>query len=501
MKTKRNTREGESSSTKDASHGAASRVALAGDKKGGKSKATELEELELIHLYAAGIDVGAAENFVCVPAHALAPGEANVRSFGAFTKDMDDLVDWLKICRITTVAMEATGICWMCLYDKIEAAAIEVVLVDPHSVRHVPGRKSDVMDCQWLQQLHTYGLLRGAFRPEASVRRLRVLSRHRADLVCEGASHVQQAQKALVQMNVQLGLVVSDINGETGLRIIDAILKGERDPKALVKLRDPRIKKSTVEEMEAGLTGNYSEEHLFVLEQNIESWRFYQKQLEACDQQIESALKAMPAVCKEQAPPPPPKVAPAADVEKSPKKRERPLHGNNAPMLDFSEQIRRICGVDLMKVCGLNLLSVLMLIAEIGVDMGRWRNEKAFCSWLGLCPGAKISGGKKLSRRTRHVVNRASVLLRMAALAAGRTDSWLGRFYRRKRAHLGAPKAITATARKLACVIYHMLKYQEEFMPLDVALYEIQSRDHRMRRLRKQAEELGFELIQKQQAA
>ena len=399
--------------------------------------------------------------------------------------------------------MEATGIYWMSLFDKIEAAGMEVILVDPHSVRQVPGRKSDVMDCQWLQQLHTYGLLRGAFRPEASVRRLRVLCRHRADLVCEGASHLQQAQKALVQMNVQLHLVVSDINGETGLRIIDAILAGQRAPAELVKLRDPRIKKSTVPQMEAALNGHHTEEHLFALKQNMEAWRFFQGQLTDCDLQIESALKAMASAQKAAVPPAPPKHVPVAapGSEGAKKKRSRPLHGNNALTLDFSEQMRRICGVDLMKVCGLNLLSVLMIVAEIGVDMSRWRNAKAFSSWLGLCPGSKVSGGKTLSRRTRHVVNRASILLRLAALAAGQTDTWLGRFYRRKRAHLGAPKAITATAHKLACVIYHMLKYQEEFLPLNVAIYDIKSQENRMRYLRKQAEELGFELVARKEAA
>jgi transposase len=426
-----------------------------------------------------------------------------VRSFGVFSTQQDDLVEWLKECGVTSVAMEATGIYWMSLYDKLEAAGLEVLLVDPHSVRHVPGRKSDVLDCQWLQQLHTYGLLRGAFRPEAAVRRLRVLSRHRADLVAEGGSHLQQAQKALVQMNVQLPLVVSDINGETGLRIIDAILAGERNAQVLAKLRDPRIKKSTVAEMEAALSGHYSEELVFVLRQNIEAWRFYQKQMEGCDQQIEAALKAMASASKAEAPAAPPKPVPPAALGSpgAKAKRQRPRHGNNAPKVDFSEQIRRICGVDLMKVCGLNLLSVLMLIAEIGVDMRQWRSAKAFSSWLGLCPGTKISGGKKLSRRSRHVVNRASVLMRLAALAAGQTDTWIGRFYRRKRAHLGAPKAITATAHKLACVIYHMLKYQEEFVPLDVAVYELKAQERRMRHLRKQAEELGYQLVEKQEAA
>jgi hypothetical protein len=296
---------------------------------------------------------------------------------------------------------------------------------------------------------------------------------------------------------------VSDINGETGLRIIDAILAGERNPAELVKLRDPRIKKSTVAEMEAALSGHYSDELLFVLRQNIEAWRFYQKQMEVCDQQLEAALKAMASASKTAVPSAPPKpVPPAAPGSAGAKpKRQRPLHGNNAPKVDFSEQIRRICGVDLMKVCGLNLLSVLMLIAEIGVDMSQWRSAKAFSSWLGLCPGTKISGGRKLSRRSRHVVNRASVLLRLAALAAGQTDTWIGRFYRRKKAHLGAPKAITATAHKLACVIYHMLKYQEEFAPLDVLVYESKAQERRMRNLRKQAEEMGFQLVEIKQAA
>ena len=471
--------------------------------KRSKLKTAAIEALEQINLHAAGIDVGSAQNFVCVPAQAIKSGQSNVRSFGAFTKDLDDLVEWLEECGITTAAMEATGIYWMNLYDKVEAAGIEVVLVDPHAVKHVPGRKTDVLDCQWLQQLHTYGLLRGAFRPEASVRRLRVLSRHRADLVCEGSSHLQQAQKALVQMNIQLPLVVSDINGETGLRIIDAILAGERSPQGLAALRDPRIKKSTVPEMEAALAGHYTEEHLFTLRQNIEAWRFYQGQLQQCDQQIEAALKAMASATNFNIPDAPPKPVPPATPGSSgaKKKRHRPLHGNNAPTIDFSEQIRRICGVDLMKVCGLNLLSVLMLIAEIGVDMSQWRSAKAFSSWLGLCPGSKISGGKHLSRRTRHVVNRASILFRMAALAAGQTDTWIGRFYRRKKAHLGAPKAITATAHKIACVVYHMLKYQEEFLPIDVVLYELKSKERRMRNLRKQAEELGYELTERKEAA
>jgi len=460
-----------------------------------------LEGMEVIHPHAAGIDVGSTENYVCVPARSVKAGEPNVRCFGVFTDQQDDLVEWLLACGIKTVALEATGIYWLSLCDKLEAAGIEVVLVEPRSVKQVPGRKSDVMDCQWLQKLHTYGLLSGSFRPEASIRRLRTLMRHRLELTQAGGSCLQQIEKALIQMNVQLHLVISDIQGETGLRIVEAILRGERDPKALVQLRDERCKKSTVAEMEAALKGHYTEELLFVVQQSLESWKHYQKQMATCDQEVAKALSALPTAKPVQRELPP-KPIPAAPGAKKTKKRSG--RGNNELNLDLKEvsaQLQRVCGVDLMNVCGLNLLSVLMLIAEIGLDMSRWRSAKAFSSWLGLCPGAKISGGKVLSRRTRKVVNRASTILRVAALAVGRTDSWLGRFYRRKRAHLGAPKAITATARKLACIIYHMLKYQEDFVPLDIMVYELKAAEARQRRLRREAEELGFELVQRKEVA
>jgi transposase len=446
------------------------------------------EGLEMMHRHAAGIDVGSAENFVCVPAHAVESGQAAVRAFGVYTEQQAALVEWLQACQITTVAMEATGIYWMTLYDRLEEAGLEVVLVEPRSVKQVPGRKSDVLDCQWLQKLHTYGLLSGSFRPEAAIRRLRTLTRHRLELVQQGASCLQHIEKATVQMNLHLHRVVSDIQGDTGLRILQAILNGQRDPKELVKLRDPRCKKSTVAEMEAGLQGQYTEELLFVVGQSLANWKHFQKQLEACDQQIAAALAALPTAQPVTVAIPPKAVPPAPEAKKTKKGSGRGYNDLRMDSAQLSAQLQRVCGVDLMNVCGLNLLSVVMLIAEIGVDMNRWRSAKAFCSWLGLCPGAKISGGKVLSRRTRKVVNRASVILRVAALAVGRTDSWLGRFYRRKKAHLGAPKAITATARKLACVIYHMLKYQEDFVPLDVTVYEFRAAEARQRKLRQEAE-------------
>jgi len=470
-------------------------------KRGGLAiEVRALEGLKQMNLFAAGVDIGSAENYVCVPAHTVKEGEPTVRRFGVFSENHDALVEWFLACKITTVAMEATGIYWMSLYDKLERAGIRVVLVDPHSVKAMPGRKSDVLDCQWLQQLHTYGLLRGAFRPDGPTRRLRTLTRQRVELVQSAAQHVSQMQKALLEMNVQLNLVVSDIDGETGLRIIEAILAGQHDPEELVKLRDYRIKKSTVAEMKAALRGDYSEDLLLVLRQNLEAWRFYGKQLEACDQQIVKALENFPLAQAKAVSPVPPK--PAATAKTYVLKRKG--KSKNAPhvdMVNLMGLLKRICGVDLMAVTGLNIISVLMLLGEIGVDMSRWRSAKAFCSWLGLCPGTKISGGKVLSRRTRHVVNRAAILLRVAAMAVGRSDSWLGRFYRRKKAHLGAPKAITATARKMACIIYHMLKYQDAYVQIDENAYETKAREQRLRALRRHAQELGMEVVEREAAA
>ena len=463
------------------------------------ASACSLDELRPVHRRAAGIDVGGAENYAAIPAEGLPAGEPAVRVFGVFSQEQDALVEWLRAHQITTVAMEATGIYWLTLYDKLEAAGIEVYLVDPHGVKAVPGRKSDWLDCQWLQKLHTYGLLSRAFRPDPPIRRLRTLTRQRAELVLSGAAHQQRMQKALIAMNLHLHLVVSDIVGDTGLRVLEAILKGERDPKHLVTLRDLRCHKSTKAEMEAGLTGTYDEENLFVLDQSLKAWKFYQEQMAQCDQRIEKILAELPTAKPVTLPTPPKPVPPAAPPK--PARSKRAQHGPNALAIDFTQTLARICGVDLLKVCGLNLLSVLMLLGEIGTDMSRWRNAQAFCSWLGLCPGAKISGGRVLSRRTRKVNNRASTILRLAAWAAGKTDTWLGLFYRRIKARRGAPKAITATARKLACVIYHMLKYGEEFVMLDASKYEAQAQAHRLRRLRKEAKMLGLQLVELKDAA
>jgi transposase len=454
-------------------------------------------QMPIIHPHAGGIDVGATSHWVCVPEDAVAGGESPVREFGAFTKDLDELVEWLLKCGVQTVVMESPSVSWIPLFQKLEAAGLEAILVNARHVRHVPGRKTDCKDCQWLQRLHSYGLLNGSFRPSEDICCLRSLTRHRDNLSKACAQDVQHMQQALNYMNIHLHHAVSDLNGETGLRILDAILSGQRDPKELVKLRDPQISRSTVEEMEAALRGDWRQEHLFVLRQSLENYRHLLKQMAVCDGELEKALAKVvvnPAVVEEAERP---KNPPAAEPKSKRPKRFKKLKAGTGLKRDLSAELTRICGVDLTRIIGLNVLGILILVSEIGVDMSRWRNAKAFCSWLGLCPGNKISGGKVLSSRTVHVVNRVAMLLRTVAPAVGRSDTWLGIFHRRMRARLGPAAANTATARKLACMVYHLLKYKEEYIDVDCLLYQEKIRKSRIAKLSKQAEELGFEIIKK----
>jgi transposase len=480
-----------------------------------RSQKQPVEGLRPIHWRAAGIDVGAQEHYVAAPPGSVPDGQSAVRSFSAFTNGLDALVDWLKECGVTTVAMESTGVYWIPLFQKLAEAGVECVLANARHVRNVPGRKTDVKDCQWLQELHSYGLVSGSFRPDDEICRLRSLERHRAHIVSSASAEIQHMQKALQQMNLHLHHVVSDINGKTGQLILDAILAGERDPKALVKLRDPRVFKSTVLEMEEALKGDYRPEHLFVLGQSLETYRFHQAQIEKCDQQIETVLKSLaekaPAsesFCSQKKPASDASgtriydLAPGSETGtpsdqsgalRRPKRQQKPAR--NQPAINFRAHLQTICGVDRTAVLGLNILSALILISEIGVDMSRWRNAKAFCSWLGLCPGNKISGGKVLSSRSRRVVNRAATILRVAASTLGRSDCCLGHFYRRKKAHLGPAKAITATARKLACIVYYMLKYQQEYREPDPKIYQAKILKSRLANLKKQAASLGFDIV------
>lgn len=432
-------------------------------------------QLKRINLNAAGIDIGSEEHWVAVPPGR--DGEAqDVRCFAAFTGDLWALADWLERCEIETVAMESTGVYWIPLYELLVERGFEVLLVDARQVKTVPGRKTDVLDCQWLQELHTYGLLRAAFRPTEQVCVLRSYLRQRAMLVSYGAHHIQHMQKALEQMNVKLAHAVSDITGVTGMAIIKAILGGERDPVRLAQLRDWRCKHSEATIARA-LDGHYREEHLFALKQACELYEFYQGQLAACDQQIETCLQQFEHKSSE----------PLASQRKH--KRRRKDMG-----FDAHTYLQRITGADLTQIDGIDTNIALTVLSEIGTDMNRWPSEKHFGSWLGVSPGSKITGGKRLSGRTKPSANRAAAALRLAAQALSHSRSALGGYYRRLRGRLGAPKAITATAYKLARIVYRMLKFGAAYVDQGEAAYEERYRDRVFRNLKRRAKELGFEL-------
>jgi len=454
--------------------------------------------LTVVNPNAAGIDVGATNHYVAVPPDAVAD-ESAVRKFGAFTEDLEQMVEWLKACGVTTVALESTGVDWKPVFQKLEVAGLKPVLVNPKMVKHVPGRKTDVQDCQWLQQLHTYGLLQGSFVPDDLVCQLRVLMRHRANLVSQAAAEIQHIQKASAQMNLHLHHAVSDVTGETGLRILRAILEGQRDPEVLVQLRDPQITKSSKEEMKKALRGEWRDELLFVLRQSLEAWEFYHKQMDQCDEQVQQVIKNFPTA--EMPEPQLPSTtssmtAAPTSADSMAKKKTQQSRKRNDPIMNLVPELTRICGIDLCETSGFRVLTALTVVSEIGLDMSRWRSEKAFSSWLGVCPNHKISGGRILSRSTRKVINRAATALRLAAQGISQTDNWLGLFFRRMKSRLGPAGAITATAHKLACIIYHLLKNKEPYVEIDPVLYAARVDRARLGRLKKQAAAMGYELVQ-----
>jgi transposase len=419
--------------------------------------------LSCLNLNAAGVDIGATEIYVAVP------GDRDpqpVRCFPTFTEDLHAAAAWLKACHIETVAMESTGVYWIPLFQILEARGFKVFLVNAHHVKNVPGRKSDVSDCQWLQYLHSVGLLRGSFRPEQAVCSVRSILRHRDSLVQMGSSHVQHMQKALDQMNLQLHHVISDITGTTGIAILEAILAGERNPHTLAALRDRRIKASA-DTIAKSLVGDYRREHLFTLRQSLAAFRHYQELIAACDREIAQSLEEFESKADPPVDPPPASPLPSNDGSK-PKASE--------PRFDLQTHLHRIFGVDLTQVPGINVLTAQTLLAEIGPDFSRFPSGPEFASWLGLCSDNRISGGKVLSVKTRKVKNRAATALRMAALSLHRSQSFLGHFYRRMRAKLGAPKAITATAHKLARILYHIVTTGHAYDETICAQNEVQNR-------------------------
>jgi transposase len=432
-------------------------------------------ELNKVHPRAAGIDIGGSEHWVSIPAE-LDPEP--VRKFSCFTADLSAIAEWLKSRGITTVAMESTGVYSIPLFQILETSGLEVRLVNARFVKTVPGRKSDVLDCQWLQKLHSYGLLSGSFRPDDQVCVFRSYIRQRDRLTKSASVHIQRMQKALTEMNVQLHRVVSDITGVTGMAIIRAILSGERDPQRLASLKDPRAKRS-IEEIVAALVGDYRVEHLFVLKQELSLYDTYQQQIQRCDHQIEQCLSEFDSQSDEPLPPRP--------------KGKKP--SRNAPSFDLRSQLYRISGVDFTQIDGLEALTVQAIVSEVGLDPTRFPTAKHFASWLGICPGSKISGGKILSSRTRKVVNRAANAFRLAAQSLANSRTALGGFYRRIRTRSGAPKAITATAHKLARIFYHLWTTGENFIDAGADAYEQQYQQRVLKHLKQRARQMGFDLV------
>jgi transposase len=435
----------------------------------------------VLHPNAAAIDIGAAEHWVAIP-----PGRAEetVRGFGCCTADLEALADWLQAHGVDTVVMEATGNYWVVLYDLLETRGLRPVVVNPRYAKNMTGKKGDIPDCQWMQKLHTYGLFSNSFRPTAPVRVLRAYLRQRESLVAAASQCVQHLQKALTEMNIQLANVISDVSGETGLRIIDAILGGERDPERLASLRDRRIQASAAQ-LARALRGHWKDEELFVLEQARLSYSHYQEQLAQCDERIQAQLRTL----ESRTPEPPAAATPAA----------APAPADAAPVpFKLSDELKRVLGVDLTRVPGLGPLTVQVVLSEVGPDLSRWPSEKHFASWLGLCPDHRISGGKVLARSTRPVVSRARNALRLAAYGLERSQSALGAKYRRLKRRLGAPKAIVALAHHLARLIWRMLTQGVEYVEQGLATYEAKYRTHRIRWLQKQAQELNLQLVEAQ---
>ena len=433
------------------------------------------EQWEKINPNAAGIDIGAREIFCCVPADRA---KQSVRRFGTKTPDLEEMAQWLKDCRIETVAMEATGIYWIPSFQLLEKKAIKVVLVNPRQIKNVTGKKSDVMDCQWIQKLHTFGLLGGSFRPADPYCVARTYMRLRDDLVRGSSSQIQLMQKALHQMNVQLAHVLSDITGTSGLAIIEAIIAGQRDPIGLAELASKRVK-SSKDEIAKALIGDWRQEHLYCLAQAHQMYLRYQIDIAQCEAKLAEELAKIPSKADPQCKPMPAKI----DAKKQ---------------INEELRLQLYCkfGVDITAIEGIGPTVALTFLTEVGADLSAFPSEKHFCSWLGLCPDNRISGGRILSSRTRRVVNRMADVLRMAATTLKSSQTALGSFYRRMVARLGQAEGITAVAHKLARLLYSLIKYGHDYVRIGLAAYEMKNADRKFKTLTKMAQSMGFQLLQ-----
>ena len=438
-----------------------------------RKRPTTQSVISLTHPNTAGIDIGSAAHFVAVPPDR---DDEPVREFASFTTDLHRLADWLDACGVDTVAMESTGVYWIPLYELLESRGFTVFLVNARHVKNVSGRKSDVLDCQWLQQLMSFGLLRGAFRPAEQVCVLRSLSRQRTMLLRSQGRFVQHMQKALTQMNIQLANVISDVVGETGQKILRAIVAGERDGLALAKLRNARIRASE-DEIAKSLQGSWRAEHPFALKQALDAFDFCGTQLAECDAQIQAQLQALHV------------------REDEPAKGKKRGRARNAPKFDLRTQLFQMCGVDLTRIDGIDVTTALVVVSEVGADMGKFPSDKHFASWLGLCPGTKITGGKVMSGKTKRCANRAAQALRLAAAALRSSQSALGAYYRRMCARMDKPKAVTAAAHKLARLIYAMLTHGQEYTDRGQDYFEERYRQRVLHNLAQKAKAMGMQLV------
>jgi len=440
-----------------------------------KTRLQSVTEVPQMRADAAGIDISPEMIYVAVDARRDAPA---VRCFGTVTQQLYRIANWLKGCGVRTVAMESTGVYWIPLFQVLEERGFEVFLVNARHYKNVPGRKTDVGDAAWLQYLHAVGLLQGSFRPAQEICAFRTVLRHRGELVQAASQHIQHMQKSLDQMNVQIHRVLSDITGVSGLAMVEAILAGERDGHRLAALRDGRVQASE-ESIVAALEGDYRAEHLFTLQQSLESYRHYQKLIAECDRQLRGLLESLGEGAEGDAEPP----APRKNMRKTQDEQLR-------------QKFYRVLGVDLTAIPSVNVGTVEVLLGEVGPDLSRFRSAGAFASWLALCPSNEITGGKILSSKTRKANNRLSGALRLAAESLCRDKSYLGQFYRRMKAKLGGgPQAITAAAHKLARIIYTLVTKRVEYDESQFARIEQRAQDRQRQRLIKQARTLGYILV------
>lgn len=432
---------------------------------------------------ACGIDAGSREMYVAVPPD-LDPEP--VRVFATFTEDLNELANWLVACGITTVAMESTGVYWIALYQILESRGIRVCLVNARHMKNVPGRRTDWHECQWLQYLHSVGLLRAAFRPEQAICAVRRLLRHRAEMVAMSSEHVLHMQKAMTEMNLMLHNVISDITGVTGLAIIEAILAGERDAEKLAKLRDPRMK-ADEETIRKSLVGDYREELLHVLKQSLDLYGVYRKKIGESDEQIQQYMKDLESKVDVQAKP----YRPPAKRRSKTNQKKRFEQGS----FHMGEEAYRILGVDVTRIPGMDGLNTYTLIGEVGADLRAFPTSGHFVSHMGLCPDNDISGGKVLWRGSRKIHNRAAQVFRLAASTLHHSQNPLGDYFRRMKGAMGPAGAVFATARKIAIIFYTMVKYGREYDESKFAGNEAQRLKREEARLRQRAKRIGLTLI------